>query len=635
MGFNSPIPVRLQDETRKAAKILRSFTSGKDVDLDKIIPRGILERAAGFAIFTVVKAGFVISARAGSGIVIARTSDGGWSPPSAIGLGGFGFGGQLGAEVTDFLIILNNRAAVTTFMSAGSLTLGGNLSVAVGPLGRNAEGSGAVNSKGNMAAMYSYSKTKGLFGGVSVEGSVIVERQDANRLAYGGNVSVTQILTGQFDAPPWANVLMEEIGRVTGHRQGKRGEFDDLRNPASRSKWEDEEDDDDDEPWSTPPKVVANRDRSGSNASGYAFGDGRGGLGNTPSTPPNRSRASSILRKNPDPGPGSLNGYEPNDRSSPRPGLAKRASSLIGFGSGSNSPKRQGLPPSSESYNAGLTWDSDGPVGYGGRSRSSSNAAPIGEDDAGDWGKGTLSSNGGTTARGDTTRRNDARFVEERLTSSFGALSVGNGSRNGTSSGTRSRSNSKPPAFNNIAEDEYIPHETESRFAKFGSPPVPTSTKPGRNSRPTATHVSDGGPFGSDSIERRPFDDYFNNDTPEPDPFNGPSSTHRTSTSAPPKPNLGLKAGLGEANDGYARAVALYEFKAQQSGDLGFVKGDVIILKDKVGNGEWWKGIKVTSGGGKEGMFPKSYVEVVDLPKDVRGGLTRSELKSRVASPFE
>jgi lipid-binding SYLF domain-containing protein len=139
----------------------------------QVIPRSVLERAHGFAIFTVFKAGFLFSARAGSGIVIARTQDGcewrrrsgnvafmvmgeslvlmslspAWSPPSAIGLGGFGFGGQAGAEVTDFLIVLNvsrpfsyralrswanmgqSRAAVTSFMSAGSLTLGGNMSV--------------------------------------------------------------------------------------------------------------------------------------------------------------------------------------------------------------------------------------------------------------------------------------------------------------------------------------------------------------------------------------------------------------------------------------------------------------------------------------------------------------------------
>ena len=64
-------------------------------------------------------------------------------------------------KVTDFLIVLNSRSAIRSFMSAGSLTLGGNLSLAVGPLGRTGEALGALNTKGRVAAMYSYSKTKG------------------------------------------------------------------------------------------------------------------------------------------------------------------------------------------------------------------------------------------------------------------------------------------------------------------------------------------------------------------------------------------------------------------------------------------------------------------------------------------
>lgn len=121
-----------------------------------------------------------MSVRAGTGLVIARLPSGDWSAPSAIGTGGMGFGGQAGAEVTEFILVLNSRAAIRQFMSAGSITLGGNMSVALGPIGRNAEGSGSLNSKGKLAAMYSYSKTKGVFAGISVEGSAIVERQDCN-----------------------------------------------------------------------------------------------------------------------------------------------------------------------------------------------------------------------------------------------------------------------------------------------------------------------------------------------------------------------------------------------------------------------------------------------------------------------
>ncbi|KII86380.1 hypothetical protein PLICRDRAFT_43970 [Plicaturopsis crispa FD-325 SS-3] len=210
----NPLPQPLPKECLKSAKIFKSFVDGGNNGLDGVIPRTVLENAKGFAIFTVYKAGFVFSARAGSGIVIAKLEDGTWSAPSAIGTAGLGFGGQAGAEVTDFLVVLNSRSR--SFMSAGSLTLGGNMSIALGPLGRNGEAIGSLSSSGKVAAMYSYSKTKGLFGGLSVEGSVIVERQDANATAYRSNVTVKQLLSGNITPPEWASPLIKTLESCTG-----------------------------------------------------------------------------------------------------------------------------------------------------------------------------------------------------------------------------------------------------------------------------------------------------------------------------------------------------------------------------------------------------------------------------------
>ncbi|KAH8102277.1 DUF500-domain-containing protein [Cristinia sonorae] len=222
MKFNNPLPQALPKECQKAAKIFRSFVDGANNGLDGVIPRSILENARGFAIFTVFKAGFVFSARAGSGVVIARLDDGTWSPPSAIGTAGLGLGSQVGAEMTDFLVVLNSRSAVRSFMSAGSLTLGGNLSIAVGPLGRNGEATGSVNTSGKMAAMYSYSKARGLFCGISLEGSVIVERQDANAIAYNSDVSARMILSGSVTAPDWAQPLLQTLEDCTGMPGGRK-----------------------------------------------------------------------------------------------------------------------------------------------------------------------------------------------------------------------------------------------------------------------------------------------------------------------------------------------------------------------------------------------------------------------------
>ncbi|KAJ7042612.1 hypothetical protein C8F04DRAFT_1076519 [Mycena alexandri] len=216
MKLNSPLPQPLPKECIKAAKIFKSFVDSSNNGLDGVVPREVLENAKGFAIFTIFKAGFLFSARAGTGIVIAKLADGTWSSPSAIGTAGLGVGGQLGAEMTDFLIVLNSRSAVKSFMASGSLTLGGNMSLALGPLGRNGEAIGSLNTSGKVAAMYSYSKTRGLFGGLSIEGSVIVERQDANVQAYGSNVTAKLLLGGAVPPPPWASTLIKTLDACTG-----------------------------------------------------------------------------------------------------------------------------------------------------------------------------------------------------------------------------------------------------------------------------------------------------------------------------------------------------------------------------------------------------------------------------------
>ncbi|KAG1209726.1 hypothetical protein G6F35_010676 [Rhizopus arrhizus] len=178
--------------------------------LDKIIPSSILEKAQGLAIYTVLKAGFLFSGRAGSGLVIARLPDGGWSAPSAIGTGGIGAGGQIGAELTDFVLVLNTKEAVKTFSQIGNVTLGGNVSVAAGPIGRNAEASGSASLK-HIAAIYSYSKTRGLFAGVSLEGSVVVTRSDANEKFYGKRVTAKELLNGTVSPPPEADALYRAL----------------------------------------------------------------------------------------------------------------------------------------------------------------------------------------------------------------------------------------------------------------------------------------------------------------------------------------------------------------------------------------------------------------------------------------
>ncbi|KAI9781908.1 MAG: hypothetical protein M1835_004147 [Candelina submexicana] len=210
-GINNPLPSSMRSECKKAGKILASFVDPRQsFGPDKIIPPQILANAKGLAIITVLKAGFLGSARFGSGVVCARLSDGSWSAPSAIATGGAGFGGQIGFELTDFVFILNDAAAVRNFAQQGSLTLGGNVSIAAGPVGRNAEAAGAASLKG-VAGVFSYSKTKGLFAGVSLEGSAIIERRDANEKLYNARYTAKQLLEGTVRPPQAAEPLMRVL----------------------------------------------------------------------------------------------------------------------------------------------------------------------------------------------------------------------------------------------------------------------------------------------------------------------------------------------------------------------------------------------------------------------------------------
>jgi lipid-binding SYLF domain-containing protein len=194
----------MQRDVDQATAIVERFQAIPE----QSIPPSVIKASRGLAIMTVTKGGFIVSGRGGSGVVIARLPGGGWSGPSAIGTGGAGFGFQAGVEITEFVIVLNTPAAVDAFAKGGNVTLGGNLSVAAGPIGRSAEGSVAVG-----AAMYSYSRSQGLFAGVSLEGTVIGTRDELNRDYYGSNVTSTDILTGRVRPPAGAQRLISLLSK--------------------------------------------------------------------------------------------------------------------------------------------------------------------------------------------------------------------------------------------------------------------------------------------------------------------------------------------------------------------------------------------------------------------------------------
>ncbi|QRD81434.1 hypothetical protein F9C07_2054151 [Aspergillus flavus] len=223
-GLHNPLPASLRidiaaGECKKATQILESFlTAPYFGNPGKELPGKVLVNAKGLAICTVAKAGFLGSARFGSGLVIARLDDGSWSAPSAISLTGAGFGGQVGFELTDFVFILDD-AGLRSFLRMGSLTLGANISIAFGPVGRNAEFTSNATMEG-ISTMYAYSKTKGLFGGISIEGGLMVERRHANKKLYKSKVSASQLLGGEIPPPLDATPLLQLLQSSSFQQRG-------------------------------------------------------------------------------------------------------------------------------------------------------------------------------------------------------------------------------------------------------------------------------------------------------------------------------------------------------------------------------------------------------------------------------
>jgi SH3 domain-containing YSC84-like protein 1 len=205
----SPVYADLQDDVDQAATIIERFQAVPE----KAIPQAVLRDARGLAVMTVIKAGFGFSGRGGKGVVVARTGNG-WSGPSAIGTGGAGFGLQIGAEVTEFVMVLNTAEAVKAFSRDVNITLGGDISVAAGPIGRHA--AAAVTP---VAAIYTYSRTQGLFAGISLEGTVIGTRNDANTEYYGRPVTPEEILSGKVAPPAGAKRMLQVLASQVLARQ--------------------------------------------------------------------------------------------------------------------------------------------------------------------------------------------------------------------------------------------------------------------------------------------------------------------------------------------------------------------------------------------------------------------------------
>jgi lipid-binding SYLF domain-containing protein len=181
-------------QSTKAARVFREIMAAPD----KGIPEDVLENAECVAVFpSVLKAGFVIGGRGGRGVASCRTARG-WSAPAFFDLKGGSFGLQIGAQSTDFILLFMNARGLDRLIG-DKFEIGGDASVAAGPVGRQA---GASTNIRLDAEILSYSRSRGLFAGLELKGVVITQDKDDLRAIYGQDADARGVLKdSKFTAP--------------------------------------------------------------------------------------------------------------------------------------------------------------------------------------------------------------------------------------------------------------------------------------------------------------------------------------------------------------------------------------------------------------------------------------------------
>jgi SH3 domain-containing YSC84-like protein 1 len=196
-----------QKRITESAAVLSEIMGAKD----KGIPEDLLAKAQCVGVVPNLKrAGFVLGAKYGKGVVVCRgTEQVGWSAPSTIRIEGGSVGFQIGAGETDLVFIVMSQRGMDKLMS-DKFTVGADASAMAGPVGRSAE---ARTDATMHAEILAYSRSRGLFAGVSLEGATLRPDNDDNRAIYGRTVTQPEILRGGVNAPPSAEPLYAELNR--------------------------------------------------------------------------------------------------------------------------------------------------------------------------------------------------------------------------------------------------------------------------------------------------------------------------------------------------------------------------------------------------------------------------------------
>ena len=179
---------------------------------DQAVPRAIMEKAEGIAVFpSLIKGGFVVGGQRGHGVLSVRDKKtGGWSPPAFLTITGGSIGAQFGAQAIDLVLVVNNQRGLEQLVK-NQFKVGADAGVAAGPVGREASASTDLQMR---AMILSYSRARGLFAGITLNGSTIRQDRDANERFYGTAYRTGQIVFEGLATPPatvavWKDALVK------------------------------------------------------------------------------------------------------------------------------------------------------------------------------------------------------------------------------------------------------------------------------------------------------------------------------------------------------------------------------------------------------------------------------------------
>jgi SH3 domain-containing YSC84-like protein 1 len=211
-AFASDRQIKVDDRLDASAETLTDMMRASDHG----IPHDLIEKAHCVVVIPgMKKAGFIFGAEYGRGFAVCRRQGGsGWSAPAAMRSEGGSFGFQIGASDTDAVLLVMNEGAINHLLS-DKFTLGGDASVAAGPIGRSAT---AQTDAELQAEILSYSRSHGLFAGISLSGATLRPDGDTNRELYGREATNREILTGDFKTPAAARNFEKALHRDSPRR---------------------------------------------------------------------------------------------------------------------------------------------------------------------------------------------------------------------------------------------------------------------------------------------------------------------------------------------------------------------------------------------------------------------------------